>query len=189
MSAVLVLGLVSASFAQKSRPKYTLRPSGAPVLKLRVDKAFKLVGPQEFELYAKSKAQQYFFVESAGRRIKRLYMIQFEGYKDGVAGSYGYENLPQFDVNGVTFGTNAETIPDLTTVLKGMPESDVAHAVKFLEKKRFKLMRSLRYQRFARTTDTAQRNEIIIMYVEDQKGQKDVAGLKDRALAGITLLK
>jgi hypothetical protein len=46
---------------------------------VRFDQRFKYIGSQKFILYDRAQVEQHFFVHAdEQRRIKRMYMLQFE---------------------------------------------------------------------------------------------------------------
>ena len=63
-----------------------------PAIRMRFDKSLKYVGSQKFILYERAQAEQHFFVDADARgRVRRMYMLQFEGYLPGIDASYSYE--------------------------------------------------------------------------------------------------
>ena len=78
-------------------------------------------------------------------------------------------------------------------VLKQNPESDAARAVSFLESKGYRIGGAIRFQRFVRLVDEAERNELILVYVEDAGAlstpEKLGKEFSARALKGFTILE
>jgi len=167
-----------------------------PAIRMRFDRKLRYVGSQKFVLYGRARAEQHFFVEAdARRRIRRMYMLQFEGYLPGVDASYDYEAKETVRLGGVDYIVNVESVPNLPEALKQIQGSDAAHAVEFLKGKGYGFGESIRYQRFVRLVDDAKRNEFIMLYVEDAgKGAplSDATAMREfreRALKGFTVLK
>ena len=165
-----------------------------PSIRIKFDDKFKYAGTQKFILYEKAQVEQYFFVDAdSQRRIKRMYMVQFEGYLPGIDAAYNYPVTETVTLVGQTYIVNAESIPNVSAVLKQDPQSDAARAASFLESKGYTISESIRFQRFVRLLDQAKRNEIIMLYIEDagasSAGENDGKQFLARALKGFTILK
>lgn len=174
-----------------------------PSIRLRFDKRFKYVGSQKFTLYDRAQAEQYFFVDADNqRRLKRMYMVQFEGYLPNINATYNYPATETVVIGSEPYIVNFETVPNVSAALKPNPESDAARAVSFLESKGYPLSESIMFQRFVRVVDEAKRNELILLYVEvagyagsfassETAAEKDKAKqeFQKRALNGFTVLR
>ena len=165
-----------------------------PPLRMRFDKKFKYVGSQKFVLYERAQAEQHFFVDADARgRIRRMYMLQFEGYLPGIDASYSYEAKETVKLGGAEYMVNVENVPNVKAALGQQPESDAARAVAFLEGKGYSVGESVKYQRFVRLVDESKRNEFIMLYVEDagatQADEKAMREFRERALKGFAVLK
>lgn len=181
--------------AQARRVKgRVLTSDSLPHVRIRFAKPFKYVGSQSFILYNTARAEQHFFVD-AGKdgRIRRMYMLQFEGRLPGVEGAYNYPATQTVELGGQTYLSNAEAATDVPALLKANPGSDVARAASFLEGKGYRVGSSIVFQRFVRLVDEAKRNEFILLYVEDagaaQGGDSAVREISGRALKGFAILK
>ena len=171
-----------------------LTSSKLPRIRVRFDKRFKYVGSQTFVLYERARAEQRFFVDAdAVRRVRAMYMSQFEGYLPGVDASYSYDVKETVKLGGVDYIVNVENVPDLKAALAQQPESDSARAVAFLEGKGYHVPESVRFQRFVRLVDESKRSEFIMLYVEDagasQPDEKAMREFRARATKGFAILK
>src|ERR1700749_510134 len=145
-----------------------LTSTSLPAIRMRFDKGLKYVGSQKFVLYERAQAEQHFFVDAdAGGRIRRMYMLQFEGYLPGIDASYSFEAKETVKLGGLDYIVNAESVPNVAAALAQQPESDAARAVEFLKGKGYSVGEYVRFQRFVRLVDEAKRNEFIMLYVED----------------------
>lgn len=170
-----------------------LTSTGLPPIRIRFDRRLKYVGSQKFVLYERAQAEQHFFVDADARgRIRRMYMLQFEGYLPGIDASYNYEAKETVRLGGVDYIVNAESVPNVAAVLSQQPQSDAARAVEFLKGKGYSMGESVRFQRFVRLVDDAKRNEFIMLYVEDagtaQAGEKAMREFRERALKGFAVM-
>ncbi len=166
-----------------------LTSKSSPEIRLKFNKKFKFAGSQEFVLYERAKAEQYFFFEAENKIIKRLYMLQFESFLPEIDGKYDYNEPNSIEIGGIKYFSNSENIPNVEAALKAVPDSDIAKAAKFLQDKGFILMKSLKYQRFVRVLDDSKRREFIVLYVEDAEIPNNNGDLQNRALANFKVLK
>src|SRR6267378_4003112 len=165
IAAVLVSSLLlsSIAYAQSDVNSQTRRVKGQiltsaslPPIRIRVGKAFKYVGSQKFILYGRAQVEQHFFVDAdKQRRIKGMYMVQFEGYLPNVNATYDYPATKTVNLGGQTYIANTESIPNVSAALKQDPQSDVARAASFLESKGYRIAESIVFQRFVRLVDEA----------------------------------
>ena len=194
---------VSAQSANRPAATQTRRVKGRvltstslPPIRIKFDKAFKYVGTQSFILYDRAQVEQHFFVSAdKQQRIKRMYMMQFEGYLPKIKATYDYPLTKTVNLGGQTYIVNAESIPNVPAALKQNPQSDVTRAASFLESKGYHISESIMFQRFVRLVDEGRRNEFILLYVEDtatgafaenEKGRQEFSS---QALKGFTILK
>lgn len=160
-----------------------------PQIRLKFDKKFKFAGSHKFVLYDRANVEQYFFVEAEDKKIKRMYMLQFEGFLPNIEAKYDYNEPNSVEIGGLKYFSNAEFVPNVETVLKAVPDSDIARAAKFLQDKGFTLMKSLVFQRFVRVIDEAKRNEFIMAYIEEAEDEKSLQDLSRRAQENFKILK
>jgi hypothetical protein len=167
-----------------------------PSIRVRFDKRFKYVGSQKFILYDRAQVEQVFFVDADNQQhIKRLFMVQFEGYLPNINATYDYPVTKTINLGGQTYIVDAESIPNVSAAIKQNPQSDVARAASFLESKRYRVSESIMFTRFVRLIDEAKRNEFILLYVEDASAgassetETAMQEFSSRALKGFTILK
>lgn len=160
----------AAATPARSVKGLTLTSEGMPRVKIKVDKAFEYAGSQKFILYDTAQVEQFFFVvPGEGGRVKRLVMVQFEGYLPNNTHTYDYGAEKSVRLGRVDFMTDFSVgSPELVRTHR--PGSDVDRAVRHLEAKGFRPEGDFMSQRFVRLVDEARRNEIIILYVEDMGG-------------------
>ncbi|MDQ6652284.1 MAG: hypothetical protein M3Y84_06035 [Acidobacteriota bacterium] len=202
-SSLLLFSFALAQSSAKAEAHQTrcvkgqiLTSTSLPAIRVKFDKAFKYVGSQQFILYDRAQVEQHFFVDAGNQqRIKRMYMVQFEGYLPNINATYDYPVTKTVNLGGQTYILNAESIPNVSAALKQNPQSDVARAALFLETKGYRVSESIIFQRFVRLVDEAKRNEFILLYVEDAgagaSSERETAApeFSSRALKGFTILK
>jgi hypothetical protein len=207
IAAMLVSSLLvsSIAYAQSDVDSQTRRVKGQiltsaslPPIRIRFGKAFNYAGSQQFILYDRAQVEQYFFVDAdKQQRIKRMYMVQFEGYLPNVSGSYNYSVTKTVSLAGQSYIVDVEVIPNVPAAIKQDAQSDVARAASFLEGKGYRIGEGIVFQRFVRLVDEGKRSEFILLYVEDLSGagvdaaekEKAMQELAGRALKGFEILK
>jgi hypothetical protein len=203
VAGFLLPAIASAQSANKPSATQTRRVKGQvltstslPEIRIRFDKKFKYIGSQTFILYDRAHVEQYFFVAAdKQQRIKRMYMMQFEGYLPNINATYDYPVTKTVNLGGQTYLVNAERIPNVPGALKQDPRSDVAHAATFLESKGYRIADSIMFQRYVRLVDEAKRNEFILLYVEaagaggSSEKERAMEEFSSRASQGFTILK
>ena len=207
IAAVFVSSLLlsSIAYAQSDVDSQTRRVKGQiltsaslPPIRIRFGKAFKYVGSQQFILYDRAQVEQHFFVDADKQQlIKRMYMVQFEGYLPNISGSYNYPVTKTVSLAGHSYIVDAEVIPNVPAAIKQDAQSDVARAASFLEGKGYRIGEGIVFQRFVRLVDEAKRSEFILLYVEDLSGagvdsaekERAMQEFSGRALKGFKILK
>jgi hypothetical protein len=155
----------------------TLTSVATPRVRITFDRGFKYAGGQSFVLYDVANAEQHFFVDAdAEGRIRRLYWVQFEGYLPTNAYKYDYKSQGIVRVGGLDFFSDAQArqIPSADPALASQPAnkiSDGDRARAFLASKGYRLASNeALWQRLVHMTDASNRNELMIVYLEDLSG-------------------
>ncbi|HYG81153.1 MAG TPA: hypothetical protein VD861_12230 [Pyrinomonadaceae bacterium] len=170
---VAVLALFAPAAAQQPARRVegrTLVSDALPPVRIKFDKEFEYVGTQSFVLYESAQVEQHFFVDADGGRIRRMYMVQFEGYLPTNTHTYNYNIKDTVKLGGLDFmhDTNVVNVPAFR---KQYPDSDAGRAAAFLEGKGYQLEgEDIIFQRYVRLVDEAKRNELLVIYYENLKG-------------------
>ncbi len=168
--AALNLFAPAAARAQRRVEGRTLISRATPPLRIKFDKDFDYVGTQSFVLYGTAQVEQHFFVDADDRVIKRLFMVQFEGYLPTNTHTYNYQIKETVKLGGLDFmyDTQVANVPNFR---KQYPDSDAGRAAAFLEGKGYQLEgMDLVFQRYIRLVDESRRSELLIIYYESLKG-------------------
>lgn len=213
--AALVFGIfaqVSENVAGKDAARAvvkgrTLISESLPPLRLKFDGDFKYAGMQALNLNGNAQAEQHFFVDTEkGKSIKRLFMVQIEGFLPTNNYTYNYRIADTVQLGEHEYMTDA-SFGKLSVIRKGRPDSDVSKAIAYLELQGFRFKSDeFMSRRFVRVVDDAQRNEIIIVYAESlsetgwtlaalseagrsAEWERLAAGLQTRALKSFKVVK
>lgn len=163
--AISLAGIPLAAQGRRTVNGNTIASSDLPAVVLEVDPALSYLGVQEFVLYSVANAEQHFFAELDGKRVKRFVWIQFEGYLPGIAHQYDYSEYPVMEIDGRPFHHNNafRQIP----ATESRPDSDGGRARAFLRERGYTLGPDVLMQRLVWLVDSPPRHELMVIYMED----------------------
>lgn len=145
-----------------------LTSTALPEIRIRFDEALQYAGNKSFTLNGIAQAEQYFFVEAdEQRRIKRMFIVQFEGFLPGNTHTYNYPATNLTRLGAHDYVTKSAIVPNVSATLKQNPDTDAAQAAAFMESKGYRYSEDVMFQRFIRVVDEAKRHEFILIYIED----------------------
>ena len=104
----MILGTRSLTHAAKQRQRFVagqiFTSIHTPPIQIEIDPAFLYIGNVEFEIKAIAHVDRHVFVDAQKQRVKRMIILQFEGFLDNNYKTYS--NLPHHPINlgGETFG-------------------------------------------------------------------------------------
>ncbi len=151
--------------AQRSVEGNVVTSEVLPAVRLEMEPAFTYLGGQDFILYGVANAEQHFFAELDGKRVKRLLWIQFEGYLEDNDHTYDYSRYPVIELDGHPFHHNSAFKQISET--EARPDSDGARAYAFLAENGYPIGPEVMFQRLVWLLDNPARNELMFIYMED----------------------
>jgi hypothetical protein len=165
---LLLLAVPATLHGQRSVAGNRIQSDTLPTAVLEVEPTMTYAGTQRFDLYGVANAEQYFFVELDGSRIKRLLWIQYEGYHASNSHTYDYRDETATH-SGQTWHRriNATRIPET----ESRPESDGARARAFFKAKGWTMGPEVMLERLVWLLDSPPRNELMVIYGEDLADQ------------------
>ena len=171
MRSLLLTVLVvtpSGLLAQRTVDGNRIISQALPAATLEVAEGWQYAGTQTFELYSVATAEQHFFVQLDGNRVKRLLWIQYEGYFPSNTHTYNYRDSTVAH-SGQTWHRriSAARIPET----ESRPDSDGARARAFLKAKGWTVGPEVMMERLVWLLDTPPRNELMVIYLEDLADQ------------------
>jgi hypothetical protein len=160
-----------------------------PPLRFQAGPGFWYLGAHPFRIRNLAAGERHVFADTAGGRVRRLLLLQFEGYLEGVEGSYNYRTTNPVHLGGETYNQNLYFF-DAGTDLA--PEGAATRA--FLDRQKLSWPREQMMSRFVRVVDAARRNELIIFYLESVADAgytlaQVAASLTARSLRAFTVLE
>lgn len=153
-----------AAVGQRRVDGTTITSTTMPAARIEIDTAFAYVGTQTITLSSGTKAEQHFFVDAEGRRVRRLFWLQFEGKAEG-GRPYDYSRDATTEIWGHLFHTDARFYP--TSGFAGRPGSDGDRAAQLLAREGYVLGADLMRIRLVWLLDDPPLNELMVIYLED----------------------
>ncbi len=143
--------------------------SGLPDIRVKVSKAFRYVGKFDFTIRDVAKGERYVFAETEGRKIKRLFIAQFEAILPASAVTYNYSFKDALTLGGHKFRQNTFAYSNRESRREN-PLGEGALTADFLSRKGYTLEDELMMSRFVTVPDAARKHELILFYVENVSG-------------------
>jgi hypothetical protein len=193
-SVALAIAFSAVGFplaAQATVEGRRLRSDSLPRADFVFDSTLTYLGTQTFTLYDVARAEQHFWGELEGKRLKRFVWLQLEGYLPDNEHTYNYSRFPTTVISGKSFHHN-----DAIRRNDGQrprPGSDGERMLGFLAERGYTLGDVVAYQRLVWLLDQPARHEVMIIYMEDLSGVPEAewesrrAGLLARASAVVTI--
>lgn len=149
-----------------------------PPLKMQVDEAFEYVGSIQFILKDTAVVDRHHFVATRGSSVKRMIVLQFEGFLDGVENIYR-GGIPTAELEGSNYRFTDQFVPlgdqdyihntwafDLTANAAENPGAESEQTLEFLKEAGYRLEDGWIMSRYMRVVGLDRRNELIIFYME-----------------------
>lgn len=161
---LFLIVLATQASAQRRVERNRVYSDSLPSATITLDSSLTYLGTQSFVLYNVANAEQHFFAELDGKRIKRFVWIQFEGYLSSSHGRYDYsaDSLIRMWDRPIYHSAMLRTSP--TTERS---ESDGARARQFLRDRGLVFSSTMLYHRLVSIVGDDRRNELMIIYMED----------------------
>ena len=166
-SAVAAADVPVADVPVRSVRGQVLTSTALPAVSLRFGDAFRFVGTQSFLLYGVARAEQYVFVDAddAGL-VRRLYLVQFEGYLPDNTYTYDYPVTRLVRVGGLPFIADADARNVQADAER--PDSDTCRLDGFLAAHGYRLPSDeVLSERLVHLVDAEKRREVMVLYSED----------------------
>lgn len=207
-----LLLLLALLFSDSAAPKRvvsgdTITSDKSPAITMKVDKKLKYVGFFPFKIADIAGGERHVWVEAdKQKRVKRLFILQFEGYNEGSGRTYNYKPRNVTKLGANEYNSNGFFYSDIA-YSKERPGNEAELSRKFLEEKGYKLDEEQLLYRFYRALpEDGNRNEFLIFYIEpmadlgialkdvteDQSSDREkqlIAQARERALQAFTITR
>ncbi len=187
----------------------TLVSTDLPAVRIQVAAEFRYAGCVSFNLWEVAAGERYIFVEAADLLIRRLFILQFEGFLPGNSKTYNYRFDDPLLLGGQRFKHGAYAFSN-AAIARQSPGSEAPLTAAFLREQGYTFADEWMMSRFVTVPDAARRHELILFYMEmapasghtlaefyEGKGEEAVetplwrqigAGLTARSLQNFTVL-
>lgn len=169
LAGLLVTCVVPAANADDI-PRYVdgnvLISSGDPSIAIEVAESFNYVGEHVITIADIGAGERFVFVDAADDRIRRLFIVQFEGFLPGVDDEFRYDLSNSPVVANYPFRSNGYAF-DLVKSITANSAGEAAATNSFLTAAGFVIPQQWMMWRSLTVADKARRKEMIIFYVED----------------------
>jgi hypothetical protein len=154
-----------------------LRSSTLPKIAILVDDGFVYAGKSSFVLKEKAQVERFHFVQVEEKLIQRMIVVQFEGFLEGIEGSYRF-GVPSVLAGG-DYRFSPEPIPlgghdyihntwafDLVANMRSNPGNESGYTYRLLHEAGYEIPHEWIMSRFVRAVGPGSRSEIILFYME-----------------------
>jgi hypothetical protein len=132
-----------------------------PPLRLAPGPGLQYLGVHPFRIRDVAAGERHVFADLDGSRIRRLLLLQFEGYLDGVSGNYHYRTTNPVQLGGEIYNQNVYLFD-----AGADPAPEGLATRTFIRERGLEWPREQMMSRFVRVVDRARRHELIIFYSE-----------------------
>jgi hypothetical protein len=144
---------------------HTFISDDLPPLRMELDPAFDYAAVSSFDLKGIARVERHHFVESDGRQVRRLLMLQFEGFLPDNTKTYTYAITNPVRLGGLTYRQDIFGF-SVAAEIAEEPEAELAHTARLLTQQGYTAEDELMMVRYATILGDDRRNEFLIFYVE-----------------------
>lgn len=137
-----------------------------PPLRLRVDPAFTYAEALTFDLKGIARVERHHFVDLDGRQVRRMLLLQFEGFLPDNTKTYKYAITNPVRLGGLTYRQDIFVFSVAAEIIEE-PEAELAHTARLLTKQGYTGEDTLMMVRYATILGDDRRNEFLIFYLEN----------------------
>lgn len=139
--------------------------SADPPLRFRPDAGFSYLGKVPIRIDDIATGERHVFVDGEGQHVRRLLILQFEGFLPGVNDYYKYPMRNPIKLAGETY-TRGTFIFSNAASQRAAPGLEADVTLRFLKARGYQPADAQMTARFARVVDERRRHEFIIFYQE-----------------------
>ena len=147
----------------------TVVSTSDPVARITIDKELAYLGAFRFELKGIACVERQLFAVVENGRIRKLFIIQFEGILDSSSEIYRWPMRDPIRLGDGDYRHNVFAF-DTSVSIRDEPEAETARTDAFLQAKGLHLDSELVMSRFARVVGPDKKHELIFFYMEPLAG-------------------
>jgi hypothetical protein len=138
----------------------------APALRIRVDRSIRFLGRHDIRIRDVAAGERLIFAEVKNGSAVRLFIAQFEGFNEGVAGTYNYDLSASPEVAGLRWRSNPFAF-NMAESIRSSPGAEAHSTAEFLDRHAIGYPADWMMWRSLTVTTPDRRSELILFYVED----------------------
>jgi hypothetical protein len=181
---ILLLMLLTSCFAQSQNKSAVLSTNAGPgrsvhentiislknpPIRIDVDGLLQNVGILNFTLKNVAQVERYIYAShDENKRIRRLFIAQFEAILPGVKGSYNFQVINPTRIGDHNYQTEFG-IFNFAERIAANPKAEAEYTKALLDKNNLKADDDFLAARYARVTSEDKRTELILFYLESLK--------------------
>ena len=139
-------------------------PSG-PALRIRVDPALRSIGATELEIKGLALAERHHFVDAPDGHVRRMLIVQFEGFLPSNDETYRYLLPDPVTIGGETYGSWVFGY-SLSREIEEEPGAESADTARLLAARGLEIDDEQLMARYARIIEPEARRELLLFYHE-----------------------
>lgn len=151
-----------------------------PPLRMRVVPELRYLGSFLFDLKQVARVERHVFVETENALVRRMLVLQFEGFLPNVDEMYRYALTDPRELGGATYGRRTGEL-SVSQERAESPDGEMTHTVIFLESQGLVLPDHQAVARFARILGQDRRRELLIFYHECDGAVDGILGRAEQA--------
>lgn len=168
VAALLTLAACSSSVTHDGR---TVRGNvivsdHQPPIRIEISRDFQYAGRVPFRIRDVAAGDRYVFVNAVGKRVKRMFVLQFEGYLPNIAHTYNYDFTNARNMGGYKWRHNIGWYSDKALRAEGQG-NEAAAMHDWLAAEGWIVDDELFMSRFLTLGDETRKNELILFYYEN----------------------
>jgi hypothetical protein len=169
LAAMLAALLACASGSNGRTVRRNVVTSAAqPAIRIRVAPEFRYVGRVPFRIRDVAAGDRYVFVDADGHRVKRMFVLQFEGFLPGIDQIYRYDVSSARTIGGHKWRHNLWWYSDRAQRAQDRgPEARAMHD--WLASGGWIVDDELLMSRFLTIGDETRKHELILFYFENAR--------------------
>lgn len=137
-----------------------------PAIQIEIDPAFYYIGNIEFDLKGIAHADRHIFVDARQNQVRRMIVLQFEGFLDNNRMTYSYLPHNLILLGGEGYGKDNFFFSNIEEITAN-PGAETDYTLALLRSHGFQVEDEQMTARFARIIDSEGRNEFLIFYHEN----------------------
>lgn len=136
-----------------------------PAIRIAVDPSFHYAGKIPFTIAGLAGGERYVFVDAEGKRVKRMFVLQFEQWLPGIDETYRYDFTNARELGGHRWRHNIGWYSQ-SALRISQPGGEATAMHRWLEREGWEVDDELLMSRFLTLGNPDRKSELILFYLE-----------------------